>query len=71
MPYIENILRIILQCKALLKALHVDISRQRTHSDPDDSDKEVRLFFPFRETTTIENKTRDIYACKKINMSLC
>lgn len=40
LPYIENILRIILQCKALLKALHVDISRQRTHSDPDDSDKE-------------------------------
>ena len=55
----------------MLKALHVDISRQRTHSDPDDSDKEVRLFFPFRETTTIENKTRDLYACKKINMSLC
>lgn len=40
LPYIENILRIILQCKALLKVLHVETSCQRTHSDSEDADKE-------------------------------
>ncbi|XP_022783797.1 myomegalin-like isoform X2 [Stylophora pistillata] len=40
LPYIENILRIILQCKALLKVLHVETSCQRTHSGSEDADKE-------------------------------
>ena len=44
LPYIENILRIILECKTLLNALHVDTSPRHTCRDSEDDDGEVGMF---------------------------
>lgn len=42
LPHIENILRIVLGCKALLNDLRVDLSARRT-SGNSDNDREVGL----------------------------
>lgn len=43
LPDIENILRISLECKALLNALHVDSSPRETQRDSEDASGEVGM----------------------------
>ena len=43
LPDIENILRISLECKALLNALHVDSSPRQIQRDSEDASGEVRM----------------------------
>ena len=43
LPDIENILRISLECKALLNALHVDSSPRQTQRDSEDASGEVGM----------------------------
>ena len=43
LPDIENILRISLECKALLNALHIDSSPRQTQRDSEDASGEVGM----------------------------